>query len=162
VPPIATLQPLQGVHGRAGDRGEKSEVGSQVSAEAEDGRRMVEGAGWRTVIGRLQELNRLASASRLRGRQGIGQRAQVTAFRGATGVKIEGVTDHVAGTAGLEVTARAGLTAVRTLMRVHLKTEPALLAAWNLAARVERPPKPPKAPSTSVAAPVPVESSSGS
>ena len=76
-------------------------------------------------------------------------RAQLTAFRAATSVKLEGKADWAAGTAGLAATAAAGMRAVRTLrplMRVHLKAEPALLAAWNLAARVERPPKRATAP----------------
>jgi hypothetical protein len=76
-------------------------------------------------------------------------RAQVTAFRAATSVKLEGKADWVAGTAGLAATAAAGMKVVRTLrplMRVHLKGQPALLAAWNLAARVERPPKRATAP----------------
>src|SRR5687768_13361371 len=50
----------------------RSEARCQQTS-VEDGRRMVEGAGWRPAIGRLQELDRLASASRLRGRQGVGQ-----------------------------------------------------------------------------------------
>jgi hypothetical protein len=68
----------------------------------------------------------------------------ITAFRAATAVKNGGKADCAAGTAGLAAMAAAGMKAVRTLrplMRVHLKTQPALLAAWNLAARVERPPK---------------------
>jgi hypothetical protein len=67
--------------------------------------------------------------------------ALVTALEVATGVKVEGVTDQVAGTAGLEVFARAGMKAVRILrpiMREHLKNDPALLEAWNRAARVAR------------------------
>ena len=68
-------------------------------------------------------------------------RAQITAFRDATAVKNGGRANRAAGTAGLAATAAAGMKAVRTLrplMRVHLKAQPALLAAWNLAARVER------------------------
>ena len=68
-------------------------------------------------------------------------RAQITAFRDATGVKNGGRATRAAGTAGLAATAAAGMKAVRTLrplMRVHLKAQPALLAAWKLAARVER------------------------
>lgn len=71
-------------------------------------------------------------------------RAQITAFRAATSVKHDGRADKTAGTAGLAATAEIGMKAVRTLrplMRVHLKADPALLTAWKLAARVERPPK---------------------
>jgi hypothetical protein len=71
-------------------------------------------------------------------------RALITAFRAATDVKHGGRADRSAGTAGLAATAAAGMKIVRMLrplMRVHLKADPALLAAWNLAARVERPPK---------------------
>ena len=70
--------------------------------------------------------------------------AKITAFRAATTVKLGGKANRTAGTAGLEAAAAAGMRAVRTLrplMRVHLKASPALLAAWNLAARVERAPR---------------------
>ena len=76
-------------------------------------------------------------------------RAQITAFRAATDVKHGGRADRTAGTAGLAATVAAGLKTIRTLrplMRVHLKADPALLAAWKLAARVERPPKSAKTP----------------
>ena len=71
-------------------------------------------------------------------------RAQITAFRAATSVKYTGKANRSAGPAGLFAAAAAGMRAVRTLrplMRVHLKAQPALLAAWNLAARVERVPR---------------------
>jgi len=42
-------------------------------SRAGDRKRKGIGAGWRPAIGRLQELDRLASASRLRGREGVGQ-----------------------------------------------------------------------------------------
>ena len=67
--------------------------------------------------------------------------ALVTEFGVATGTKVEGGADQVAGTAGLAVFTRAGMKAVRILrpiMREHLKDDPALLAAWNSAARVAR------------------------
>ena len=66
-------------------------------------------------------------------------RAQVTAFRGATDVKHGGRADRTAGTAGLAATVAEGLKTIRTLrplMRVHLKANPALLEAWNLASCV--------------------------
>jgi hypothetical protein len=67
--------------------------------------------------------------------------AKVTALGAASGVKVEGAADQVAGTAGLDHFIREGLKAVRILrpmMREHLKDDPALLAAWNSAARVAR------------------------
>jgi hypothetical protein len=70
--------------------------------------------------------------------------AKITAFRAATAVKVGGKANRTAGTAGLEAAAAAGMKVVRTLrplMRVHLKANAALLAAWNLAARVERAPR---------------------
>ena len=78
-------------------------------------------------------------------------RALITAFAGATGGKVNGGIDWTAGTAGMAATAAAGMKAVRTLrpiMRVHLKNDPALLAAWNAAARVERARPPEPAPAT--------------
>ena len=79
--------------------------------------------------------------------------ALVTAFGVATGVKVTGGTDQVAGTAGLEAATTAGMSAVRTLrpiMRVHLQSNPALLAAWNSVSRVVRshPAEGPEAPGT--------------
>ena len=67
--------------------------------------------------------------------------AKITALGVATGLKVEGGADQVAGTAGLDHFVRAGMKAVRILrpiMREHLKDDPALLAAWNSAARVAR------------------------
>ncbi len=67
--------------------------------------------------------------------------AKVTALGSASGVKVEGAADQVAGTAGLDHYIREGLKAVRILrpmMREHLKDDPALLAAWNGASRVAR------------------------
>jgi hypothetical protein len=65
----------------------------------------------------------------------------VTALETATGLKVDGGADQVAGTAGLEAFSRAGMKAVRILrpiMREHLKADPGLLAAWKSAARVAR------------------------
>jgi hypothetical protein len=80
--------------------------------------------------------------------------AKMTALGGATGLKVEGGAEQVAGTAGLDFYVREGMRAVRILrpiMREHLKDDPALLAAWNSASRVARsapaeapaPPQPP-------------------
>jgi hypothetical protein len=62
-------------------------------------------------------------------------------------MKNTGKADRSAGTAGLQASAAVGMKAIRMLrpiMRLHLQFAPALRAAWNLAARVERPAK--KAP----------------
>lgn len=70
-------------------------------------------------------------------------RANITAFRAATEDKYSGKADRTFGTAGLFATAKAGMKAVRALrpiMRVLLRDNEALLAAWTLASRVERPP----------------------
>jgi hypothetical protein len=70
--------------------------------------------------------------------------AKIAAFRAATAVKFGGKANRAAGTAGLDAAAAAGMRAIRTLrplMRVHLRGSEALLAAWNLAARVERAPR---------------------
>lgn len=70
--------------------------------------------------------------------------AKVAAFRAATSVKNGGKADLTAAIAGLKVAAAEGMKAIRSLrllMRVHLRSAPALLGAWVLAARVERPAK---------------------
>ena len=59
----------------------------------------------------------------------------------ATGSRQDGLFDQTAGTAGLETLADQGLQLIqqlRPMMRVHLKNQPALLEAWNLASRVAR------------------------
>ena len=55
------------------------------------------------------------------------------AFGAATGEKNDGQAEQVSGTAGLELTGASALVIVqelRSIMRVHLRTQPALLAAW--------------------------------
>lgn len=93
-------------------------------------------------------------------------RAKITAFRGATDDKHGGKADRSAGTAGMVATAKEGMKAVRALrpiMRVILKSNPPLLAAWNLAARVERAPsskaEAPAAPAVPAAPPAPAPAS---
>lgn len=71
-------------------------------------------------------------------------RAKIAAFRAATDNKHDGKADRSAGSAGMRATAKAGIKAVRALrpiMRVLLKNDEALLAAWNAASRVERYPR---------------------
>ena len=66
---------------------------------------------------------------------------KIAEFRMATSMKNSGRADRSAGTAGLLAGAAEGMKAIRMLrrlMRIHLRSEPALLGAWGLAARVER------------------------
>ena len=67
--------------------------------------------------------------------------AKITAFDAATGDKNDGKANWTGSTAALRASGAAGLKAVqelRTIMRVHLRSSPDLLAAWKNAARVER------------------------
>jgi hypothetical protein len=67
--------------------------------------------------------------------------AKITAFDSATGGKNDGRASQIGSTAALDAAGAAGLKAVqelRTMMRVHLRPDPHLLAAWQSAARVER------------------------
>ena len=67
--------------------------------------------------------------------------AKITAFDAASGGKNDGRAGQVGSTAALDAAGAAGLRAVRelrTMMRVHLRPDPDLLAAWQSAARVER------------------------
>jgi hypothetical protein len=67
--------------------------------------------------------------------------AKITAFDAATGDKADGRAARVGSTAALDAAGDAGLKAVqelRTIMRVHLRSSPELLAGWTSAARVER------------------------
>jgi hypothetical protein len=59
----------------------------------------------------------------------------------ATGARQTSLFDQTAGTAGLKALADEGLRLIqqlRPMMRTHLKNQPALLEAWNLASRVSR------------------------
>ena len=63
--------------------------------------------------------------------------AKITAFDTATGSKHDGNSSRVGSTAALRAAADAGLAAVqqlRTIMRVHLRSSPDLLAGWTSAA----------------------------
>jgi hypothetical protein len=84
-------------------------------------------------------------------------RGHVTAFETASGIRVGGLAVQTTGTAGLELLAKDGLKNVRMLrplIREKLKNQPALQAAWDLAARVakrgsvedpvEPPPPPPE------------------
>lgn len=66
---------------------------------------------------------------------------KITAFEAAIQSKAGGRATRVGGTSGLEIQAKALMEIVqelRAIMRVHLKSNPALLDAWKSAARVER------------------------
>jgi hypothetical protein len=87
-------------------------------------------------------------------------RAKIAAYRVATSLKLEGRADLTAATAGAKAAAAAGMKAVRALrllMRVHLRSNPALLSAWKLAARVERPSKSARTVSVATKAVPPIE-----
>jgi len=60
----------------------------------------------------------------------------------ASGERQTGLFDQTAGTAGLEALGDEALRLIqrlRPMMRTHLKNQPALLEAWNLASRVAHP-----------------------
>ena len=66
--------------------------------------------------------------------------AKIAAFDTATGGKADGRSGQVGSTAALVVAGKDGLKAVqqlRSIMRVHLRPSPDLLAGWVSAARVE-------------------------
>ena len=68
--------------------------------------------------------------------------AKITAFDAASGNKNDGKADQVGSTAALAAAGADGLKAVqelRTIMRLELRTDPGLPAAWKRAARVEKP-----------------------
>jgi hypothetical protein len=84
--------------------------------------------------------------------------AKITAFDAASGNKNDGKADQVGSTAALAAAGADGLKAVqelRTMMRLELKNNPELLAAWKSAARVEKPAPTPKAPETGGSGPTP-------
>ena len=83
--------------------------------------------------------------------------ALITEFQTASGTRVDGLSVQTTGTAGLELLASQGLKFVqllRPIIREKLKAQPALLAAWNLAARVAR-----RGAAEPVATPPPPESS---
>ena len=68
-------------------------------------------------------------------------RAKVTAFEGASGIRLGGLSTQTMGTAGLELLAKQGLKYVRLLrplINEKLKGNPALLASWKLVSRVAK------------------------
>ena len=84
--------------------------------------------------------------------------AKIAAFELAIGQKDNGRATQVGGSFGMEVEAKALMTIVkelRAVLRVHLKGNPALLAAWKSAARLER-----NAPAAPVE-PVPTDGGAG-
>jgi hypothetical protein len=66
--------------------------------------------------------------------------AQIVRFTTSGAARANGLTRWTAGTAGLDAVARRGMDLVRQLrpmVRARLKSQPALVAAWDLASRVE-------------------------
>jgi hypothetical protein len=78
----------------------------------------------------------------------------VAALEAAGNRKFGGLHEQMNGTAGLDLAAKKGVKAVRVLdaiMRQKLKSNPALLAVWIQAQKIERPPKKAKAPAPQLA-----------
>ena len=64
----------------------------------------------------------------------------IAVFQTGTGTRGDGLTRQTSSTAGMALVAKAGMDFVRQLrpmVRARLKPQPALAAAWDLAARVE-------------------------
>jgi hypothetical protein len=88
-------------------------------------------------------------------------RGLVTAFETASGVRVSGLAVQTTGTAGLKQLTTDGLKYVRLLRPLiseKLKNQPALQAAWTMAARVARR----GTVEVPLTAPVPAPSGSGS
>ena len=84
--------------------------------------------------------------------------AKITAFDAASGSKNDGKADQVGSTAALAAAGAEGLKAVqelRTIMRIHLRPSPELLAAWKSAARVETPARKAETPAPGGSGPTP-------